>query len=95
MVALANAAEYFSSMNKFKDSLSARSKNGISRCFGPQYLDTPEVIAEAGSARLQRTNEIGSKSLQEIAELLYNFEYIGCSYGWLALGGNYGEEQSK
>ena len=63
-------------MKTFKDMLSTRSKNGISRCFGRQTLDSPEIIAEAGSARLKMTNEIGPKSLQEIALALFEFGYI-------------------
>ena len=70
-------------MKTFKDRLSWLSKNGISRCFGRLALDTPEVIVEAGSARLQRTNEIGSKSLQEISELLYDYKYIDDPEKWL------------
>ena len=67
----------------FKDMLSWRSKNGIFRCFGRQVLDTPEVIAEAGSGRLKMTNQIGLKSLQEIAELLFELGYIKCPFKWL------------
>ena len=62
--------------NAFKDSLSTRSKNGLSRCFGSQVLDTPEVIAEAGMARLRLAVGLGHKSLQEIALALYEFCYI-------------------
>ena len=37
----------------FVEELSTRSKNGLSRCFGRDKLDTPEIIAEAGMARLK------------------------------------------
>ena len=66
----------------FKDMLSTRSKNGIARCFGYDVLDTPEVIATAGSTRLRMTPQLGPKSLQEIAELLYDYGYIECSHKW-------------
>jgi hypothetical protein len=31
-------------MDNFKDMLSTRNKNGLSRCFGSQVLDQPEII---------------------------------------------------
>ena len=63
-------------MDNFKGMLSTRSKNGLSRCFGRQVLDTPEIIAEAGIDRLRLAVGIGPKSLKEIALLLYAFCYI-------------------
>jgi len=70
-------------MNKFKNCLSARSKNGIPRCFGRQVIDTLEIIAAAGPTRSKMTNELGPKSLREIAEMLYQFGYVECSYEWI------------
>jgi hypothetical protein len=58
-------------MKKFKDMLSTRSKNGLSRCFGRQVLNTPAIIAEAGMDRLRLAVGVGTKLLQEITELLY------------------------
>ena len=72
-------------MKTFKELLSTRSKNGISRCFGPQILDTPTVIADAGPARLRRTNQLGPKSLREIAEVLLGLGYIKDPDQWLKI----------
>jgi len=81
---------------KFRDNLSARSKNGIARCFGRQVLDTtPEVIAAAGPARLRMTNQVGHKTLQEIARLLFEFGYIECPYKWLGSYDSRGYVDSK
>ena len=63
--------------------LSTRSKNGLSRCFGRQVLDTPEIIAEAGIDRLRLTVGVGPKSLKEIATYLYELEYIDDIDKWL------------
>ena len=63
-------------MKKFKDMLSTRSKNGLSRCFGKQVLDTPEIIAEAGIDRLRLAVGLGTKSLQEIAFALFRYGFI-------------------
>ena len=70
-------------MDNFKDMLSARSRNGIARCFGRDILDTPEIIAEAGSDRLRMTVQLGPKSLQEIAGALHKFGFIGNADKWL------------
>jgi hypothetical protein len=61
-------------MKKFKDMLSTRSKNGLSRCFGRQALDTPEIIAEAGIDRLRLTVGIG-RSLYK--KLLLHYSGMG------------------
>lgn len=60
-------------MKTFKESLSTRCKNGLLRCFGPDSLDNPMIII-SGWERLKLTNQIGPKSLQEIASLLSKFE---------------------
>ena len=70
-------------MKNFKDMLSTRSKNGLSRCFGRQVLDTPEIIAEAGIDRLRLAVGIGAKSLQEIAFALCKFGCIDDVENWL------------
>jgi hypothetical protein len=70
-------------MEKFKDRLSTRSKNGISRCFGLQVLDTPEIIAKEGVKRLKKTNQLGTVSLEEIANMLYDCGYIESPEKWL------------
>jgi len=49
----------------------------------PGILDKPESIARAGSAKLKMNFQAGPKSLQEIAELLYDYGYIECPYEWL------------
>ena len=67
---------------KFADSLSTRSK-GLSRFFGRQVLNTPEIIAEAGIDRLRLAVGIGSKSLQEIAFALCKFGCIDNIRKWL------------
>ena len=70
----------------FADSLSTRSKYGLARCFGMYGRDIihkPEVIAEAGMAKLERTVQLGKKSFQEIAEVLYEFGYIDDVERWL------------
>jgi hypothetical protein len=83
MVAHTATARYFPNMKQFKDMLSTRAKNGLSRCFGRQALDTPEVIAEAGMDRLRLAVGLGSKSLQEIAFALCKFECIDDIDKWL------------
>jgi hypothetical protein len=70
-------------MDNFKDMLSTRSRNGIARCFGRDALDTPEIIADAGAARLGMTVQLGLKSLREIAFALYCFRYIEDIKDWL------------
>jgi hypothetical protein len=66
----------------FKDSLSTRAKWGLRGCLGPEALNNPEIIA-AGRERLTRARNIGSKSLKEIALLLYEFGYIDDIDEWL------------
>ena len=63
-------------MKTFKDMLSTRSKNGLTGAFGdPNIIYQPDRIA-AGRDKLTLARNIGPKSLQEIAEALYLFEYI-------------------
>ena len=69
-------------MNKFKDSLSIRSRNGLARCFGLQVLDAPEIIA-ARRDRFRLAVGLGHESLKEIAELLHKFGFIGNPDNWL------------
>jgi hypothetical protein len=57
-------------MKSFKHMLSGRAGNGISRCYGSQVLDKPEVIAADGPRRLRMTVLLGTKSLKEIASVL-------------------------
>ena len=63
--------------------LTTRSKNGLSRCFGRQVLDTPEVIAEGVIDRLRLAVGLGTKSLQEIAFLLFRYGFIKDMEKWL------------
>ena len=70
-------------MDKFKDLLSTRAKNGLSRCFGRQALDTPEIIAEASIDRLRLAVGIGPTSLQEIAFALFRYGFIKDTDKWL------------
>jgi hypothetical protein len=67
----------------FADTLSVRSKNGLTRCFGSAVLGRPEVIATADSARLKMTVQLGPKSLREIAERLFQLGYIDDRERWL------------
>ena len=70
-------------MKNFKDMLSTRSKNGLTGAFGdPDIIYQPERIA-AGRDRLTLARNIGAKSLQEIALLLYEFGYIDDVEMWL------------
>jgi hypothetical protein len=68
----------------FKDELSSWSKDGLSRLFGPQILDTPEVIAGLGTESLNKAIGLGPKSLQEIARALYKYGCIDDPVRWLA-----------
>ena len=63
-------------MKKFADMLSTWSKNGLSRLYGRDILEKPEVIAGIGVSGLEQAIGLGPKSLKEIALLLYNFCYI-------------------
>ena len=70
-------------MKQFKDMLSTRAKNGKIGAFGDSdIIHKPGKIA-AGRDRLTLARNIGTKSLQEIAELLYQFGYIQCFEKWL------------
>jgi hypothetical protein len=64
-------------MNKFRDMLSTRSRNGIARCFCRDEMDHPEKIAAAGSARLRMTLQLRPKSIKEIAGALHKLGFIG------------------
>ena len=67
----------------FKDELSSWSKNGLSRIFGPQILNTPEVIAGLGMEPLKMAIGLGPKSLHEIALVLHSYGYIDDPESWL------------
>ena len=67
----------------FKDELSSWSKDGLSRIFGSEILDSPEVIAGLGTESLKMAIGLGPKSLHEIARALYEFGYIGDIEQWL------------
>ena len=68
----------------FPDALSTRSRNGLHGSFGWDVWHEPWVIAEAGSARLKRTVQLGPKSLREIAESLWEFGYmVQAGYAWV------------
>lgn len=69
----------------FADSLSTRSKNGLKGCFGDNdIICQPERIA-AGREKLTLAMNIGPKSLQEIALLLYTFHYIDDAEKWVGI----------
>ena len=54
-------------MENFKDRLSARTQNGLSRCLGSQVLGQPEIIGAIYITGLRLMRGLGLKSLQEIA----------------------------
>jgi hypothetical protein len=68
---------------KFADEISNWSKEGLSRLFGNDILDKPEVIADIGMAGLKLAIGLGPKSLREIAEALYELGYINEISDWL------------
>ena len=70
-------------MKKFKDMLSTWSKNGLSRLYGRDILEKPEVIAGIGVSGLEQAIGLGPKSLKEIALSLYKFNYIDDIDQWL------------
>ena len=72
-------------MEKFKDLLSTRTQNGLSRCLGTQVLDQPEIIAAIGIAGLRLIKGLGPKSLEEIALGLNRFGYISDAAKWLEI----------
>ena len=67
----------------FKDELSSWSKDGLSRIFGSEILDTPEVIAGLGTESLKMAIGLGPKSLHEIARALHSYGYIDDIEQWL------------
>ena len=67
----------------FKDELSSWSKNGLSRIFGSEILDSPEVIAGLGTESLKKAIDLGPKSLHEIARGLHKHGYLEDPVGWL------------
>ena len=69
-------------MESFKDRLSTRARNGISRCYDSQVLDRPELIAVEGPGRLVMTVQLGPKSIKEIALALYESGYIDGAGLW-------------
>lgn len=70
-------------MKNFKDTLSTRTQNGLSRCLGSLVLDQPEIIAAIGVTGLRLIRGLGFKSLQEIALGLNRFGYISDAEEWL------------
>jgi hypothetical protein len=67
----------------FAENLSTRCKNGLTGCFGdPDIIYQPEKIA-SGRDRLYLARNIGPKSLQEIAELLHKFGFVGNPDKWI------------
>ena len=68
----------------FKDELSSWSKDGLSRIFGSEILDTPEVIAGLGMEPLKKAIGLGPKSLHEIARALHSCDHIDDPVRWLA-----------
>jgi hypothetical protein len=66
----------------FKDELSSWSKNGLSRIFGSEILDSPEVIAGLGMESLKMAIGLGPKSLHEIARALHSYGYIDDPAKW-------------
>jgi hypothetical protein len=72
-------------MEKLKDLLSTRTKNGLCRCLGTQVLDQPEIIAAIGITGLRLINGLGPKSLEEIALGLNRFGYISGADKWLGI----------
>ena len=79
----------------FADDLSTWSKNGLSRLYGRDVLKKPEVIAEIGIAVLEGAIGLGPKSLQEIAEALYKFDYIKDIDQWLGRYSLYNAEKNN
>ena len=69
-------------MKTFKNMHSTRSLNGISRCFGPQVLETSEVLAAAGPDRVKMTYQLWLKSLREIASNLCKYGFINDERQW-------------
>jgi hypothetical protein len=67
----------------FADELSTWSKNGLSRVFGRDVLNEPEVIAGIGMLGLKLAIGLGPKSLREIAEALHSYGYIDDPVRWL------------
>ena len=67
----------------FKDELSSWSKNGLSRIFGSEILDSPEVIAGLGTESLKMAIGLGQNSLEEIARALHSYGCIDDPVRWL------------
>ena len=75
----------FSNMEKFKDLLSTRTQNGLSRSLGTQVLDQPEIIMAIGITGLRLIKGLGPKSLEEIALSLNRLGYISDAAKWLGI----------
>jgi hypothetical protein len=79
----------------FANELTTRCKNGLTGCFGDSdIVFQPEKIA-AGREKLTLARNIGSKSLQEIAEALYKFDYIKDIDQWLGRYSLYNAEKNN
>jgi hypothetical protein len=69
---------------KFKDMLSTRSKNGLTRLYGKDILNEPETIAWLGKVGvLKQALGLGPKTLQEIAFNLCKYGFIKNTEKWL------------
>jgi hypothetical protein len=70
--------------NAFAKALSSNSRNGLIIHFDNwKIIFQPWLIAGHGGQRLESSKHLPLNSLQEIAELLYEFGYIKCPFKWI------------
>ncbi len=71
-------------LNAFAKALSSNSRNGLIIHFDNwKIIYKPWVVAELGVRELRHSKHLSLKSIEEIAELLYEFGYIKNPQTWL------------
>ena len=67
----------------FADQLSGPCLTGLIICFGSwEIIHQPKKIASEGIRKLNSASYLSSKSLQELAETLHEWDYIDCPHEW-------------
>ncbi len=81
-----NEIDIYEHVVSFGEKISGPCLTGLIICFGSwEIIYQPKRIALEGISKLKETEYLSSKSLQELAEALYEDGYIECPYEWIKL----------
>ena len=81
-----NALDIHEHVESFGEKISGPCLTGLIICFGSwEIIYQPKRIALEGISKLKNAEYLNSKSLEELAEALYEDGYIECPYEWLKL----------